>query len=220
MRLLACTIALSVTTLLSGCTNPFTPATPEPPGAGGGVVEQFNSTENLLATVAAAMSVRGVSGQTAYYNALADSTGPGVFAFYAFHAPGDIDAWHAQTGLTPDPVWAQGQERPFFGYLGELAPGLTYAFTWTPDDLSGLDPTPTETLAMVHRHYYLTASSSDFTSERIVAVGYADLYMQKVGARWFLYRWEDRIDPAYGANPSDPDAISMGRLRLNSYSHP
>jgi hypothetical protein len=211
--------ALVAALLLSGCTNPFTPARPEAP-TGPGVIEKFGSTEDLLATIASAMSVRGVSGQTAYYDALADSTAPGVYAFYAFHAPGDIDAWHTQTGLNPDPVWSQLQEKPFFGYLGEQAPGLIYAFSWSPDNLSGLDPPPTETLAMVHRRYLLSASSEDGSTERIVAVGYADLYMQKVGARWHLYRWEDRIDPAYGANPADPDAITMGRQRLNSYSHP
>ena len=45
---------------------------------------------------------------------------------------------------------------------------------------------------------------------------HADLYMQKVNSRWFLVRWEDRISPAEGVNPADPDHRSMGWRRLDS----
>lgn len=204
--------------LATGCTTPFTPARPETPSPGEKVVENFSTADNVLATIESAMRARGASGLAAYTHALADSTGPGVFAFYAFHDTANVRSWHNATGLNPD-VWGKTQEAPaFYSYLGEQQPGLTYDFAFTLDDLSEIPPPDTETLAQRHRHYELSASPADGGDAITIAVGYANLYLQKVGNRWFLYRWEDRLDPIYGVTPTDANAIAMGRLRLNSYS--
>ncbi len=216
---LALLAAAPILALATGCTNPFTPATPEKPPPGDIVIPVYSSTDALLSTIASAMSSRGASGRIAYQDALADSTGADTHAFYAFHPPTVVDAWRLETGLTPPDTWTKPLEMKCYDYLGQLDPGFTYIFTWAPDDQSGLDPPPTDTDAMVHRHYSLVAKSADGNTVKSIAIGYADLYMQKVGARWYLYRWEDRIDATYAANnPDDVDAVCMGRRRLNSTS--
>jgi hypothetical protein len=200
--------------LLAGCTNPFMPARPEMP-TGSGVVEQFATREQLLSTIAAALTVRGASGQNAYKDAIADSTSAATLAFYAFHAPAAADAWHADTGLEPPTPWRRIEELKFYDYMAGLYSGYTYTFAWEKDNSSVIDD-ESEPLALLHRHYTLIASSADNAINKIIAVGYADLYMQKVGARWYLYRWEDRLDPSYGVRPTDPENLSMGARRLES----
>jgi len=216
-RIAALVAAAGLTLIAAGCTNPFTPAKPAPP-IGGGVIPQFGTPEQLLTTIASAISTRGVSGQNAYAQSLADSTSPTTLAFYAFHAPTVVDAWKQETSLTPPDPWDSRLELLFYSYLAERLPTFTYSFVFLPDNLSSSDPPVDEVngLAMVHRHYYLYATSQSI--QKIIAVGYADLYMQKVNSRWYLYRWEDRVDPDYGVHPSDPDEVCMGRRRLDSTS--
>lgn len=210
-------VALLLAAPLGGCTNPFTPAVPEKP-SGTAVIENFNTPEALLTTLAAAIAARGVSGRLAYYDALADSTDATRFAFRAFHAPAAVEAWHVDTHLDP-PTWVRRPyEELFYDHLAELYPSFTYNFVWSPDNLSS-DPGPeVDGLVTLRRHYTLIATSTDGAIEKIIAIGYADLLMQKAGGRYYLYRWEDRIDPEFGARPTDPDNLSMGARRLESVS--
>jgi hypothetical protein len=204
--------------LVAGCTNPFTPSTPEKP-TGSAIVPVLTSPENTLATLGAALS-DFASGQNAYTQAIAESTTAGVFAFYAFHFPTVVDAWHSETSLQPPNPWDRTLELKFYTYLGEVYPEYTYTWTWGPDNLSP-DPPPVDDvngLALLRRHYTLYATSADGNIQHLIAVGYADLYLQRVNGQWRLYRWEDRLDPDYGLHPRDPDNICMGRRRLDSTS--
>jgi len=200
---------------LGACVNPFQPATPESP-TGKGVTENFATPDLLLQTMSDAISTKGTSGRNAYYDVLADSTGtPGMPAFYAFHFPAVVDAWRLSTQRDPPNPWDIRLEKLFYDYLIGLLPTFTYTFVWAPDNSSPVDQyDPTAGTALYHRYYELQATSGSIN--KTIAIGYADLYMQKVNGRWWLYRWEDRVNPPDGVNPTDPDRLSMGRRRLDS----
>lgn len=203
--------------LLGGCRNPFTPATPEPPAAGG-VVEDFRTPDKVLETISLAIADKGQNGATAYANAYADSTQPTDKAFYAFHWPAAVDAWRASSPRDPPNPWDLRLERAFYQYLVAYRPTASYLMTWDADPTSPSDEIEvTPNLALIHRRYVLFTSTSE-TDVSVIAIGYADLYLYKDNGRWYIYRWQDRVDPNIGVNPVDLDQLSMGARRLDSTS--
>jgi len=40
----------------------------------------------------------------------------------------------------------------------------------------------------------------------VIGVGFADLSFQLQNNHWSIYGWHDRVDPAFGVNPSSTDA--------------
>jgi len=84
--------ALALLVMLGGCTNPFTPANPEPPTAGA-PVEDFSSIEAMLTTMAIGIQTRSQAGADAYIHCFAESTTTGERAFYAYHDPTAKAAW-------------------------------------------------------------------------------------------------------------------------------
>ncbi|MEO5988387.1 MAG: hypothetical protein ABIU54_13165 [Candidatus Eisenbacteria bacterium] len=214
-------LALGMLTLallaVGGCRNPFTPADPEPPAAGG-VTEDFRTPAKLLDTITAALADKGQSGASAYINAFADSTQASEKAFYAFHWPAAIDAWRAVSLRDPPQPWDLTLERAFYQYLVGYRPTASYTLTWNDDPTSEsdeIDLPSAPNLAVIHRRYTLYTSTSE-TDIAVIAIGYADLYLYKANGRWFIYRWQDRIDPDIGVNPTDPEQLSMGARRLES----
>jgi hypothetical protein len=215
-------LAAGITVVLalsaSGCQNPFTPATPEPP-SGTAVVENFSTPGKLLTTMAAAI-MKGSPGRNAYVNALADSTlNTTLPGFYAIPYGAVGDAWRITTSRTlPDP-WNLPLEKLFFDYLtsAQVSLGFSYTYAWEYDDTapdSLLDEVAGT--ALYHRHYNLQASSEDGLIIKTIATGYADLYMVKRNSRWYLTRWEDRVGA--GQSIADPEQRSMGWRRLDSTS--
>lgn len=215
----ACTLAalaLALTTL-GGCRNPFTPADPEPPAAGG-VVENFSTPARLLDTISDAIADKGqTGGSAAYANAFADSTQSSERAFYAFHWPAAIDAWRAVSQRDPPNPWNLRLERAFYDYLVGYRPTASYTMTWNDDPTSESDDIEGTTpgFALIHRRYILFTSVSE-TDVTVIAVGYADIYLYKANGRWFIYRWQDRVDPEIGVSPADTEQLSMGARRLES----
>jgi hypothetical protein len=121
--------------------------------------------------------------------------------------------------VEPPAAWTRALEQRFFGYMSSYDT-RDYVFTWGEDRLSSSDPpedSPVAGQALKHRHYALAARSSSNPPDTL-AVGYADLYFQKVNGNWRLFRWEDRIDPSYGLHPAKPNCITIGRRRLDSQS--
>ncbi len=204
--------------LLCGCTNPFAPAKPQPPN-GGGVIEDFSTPDRLLQTIEDAIKDKGPSGATAYADAMGDSTGPGTRAFYAFHDSRVVDAWRIGAQRDPPSPWDLRLERIFYNYLIGVFPTFEYTFQWASDPNSPLDDRQPES-AVLHRYYVLQASGADGAIQKIIAIGYADLYLQKRDSRWFLYRWQDRLDENIGVNPTDTDNRTMGWRRLDSQTRP
>jgi hypothetical protein len=208
--------------LLAGCVNPFTPSRPQLPSDNSSFRADYSRPDSTLSTIARAFTARGTDGQQAYFDAIADSTSPSTAEFYAFAAPTVVDAWEAETNLTPPAFWGHALEEHFYGYMSGLDT-RAYTYTWDEDRLSSSDPPEDDVngLALKHRHYALAAHATAGGSAApldTIAVGYADLYFQRVNGNWLLYRWEDRIDPAYGLHPANSDNITMGRRRLDSQS--
>jgi len=199
-----------------GCRNPFTPADPEPPAAGG-VTEDFSTPVKLLETISDALADKGQNGATAYANAFADSTQLSEKAFYAFHWPAAVDAWRAVSLRDPPDPWDLTLERAFYQYLVGYRPTASYTLIWDDDTTSEQDDIEATTpgLAVIHRRYTLFTSTSE-TDISVIAIGYADIFLYKVSGRWFIYRWQDRVDPNIGVNPSDIEQLSMGARRLES----
>jgi hypothetical protein len=45
-----------------------------------------------------------------------------------------------------------------------------------------------------------------------------DLVLVKYDGRWWILRWEDRLDPLIGVDPVDQDNRTLGWRRLDSVS--
>lgn len=201
---------------LTGCVNPFEPATPEAPNVGG-VVPNFSTPEKVLDTIAEAISAEG-GGELAYSDALADSASSTTpFGFYATPDPVALAAWRqASPGRDPYEAGDVRHERLFFPELMTVLDGFDYVFAWTTDTHSENDDiNNTAGTALLHRRYFLQATSTDGRIVEIIAVGYADLFLRKYGGRWYLARWDDRIDPDYGVNPLNLYNRSLGWRRLD-----
>lgn len=215
-RALLLTALAVVLTALGGCRNPFTPADPEPPAAGG-VTEDFSTPNKLLDTIASAIADKGQNGATAYANAFADSSQATDRAFYAFHWPAAVDAWRAVSLRDPPNPWDLTLERAFYQYLVGYRPTASYTLLWNDDPTSESDDVEITSpgLAVIHRRYTLFTSVTE-TDITVIAIGYADIYLYKANGRWFIYRWQDRVDPDIGVNPVDLEQLSMGARRLES----
>jgi hypothetical protein len=212
-RALAVLLLVSMAVLAGGCVNPFRPATPEA-STGKGVVANYTTVEKLLQTLREAIQDKSASGRSAYNGALADSVALGTRAFYATPDPAVRNLY-----TNPTEPWDIGLEKRFYDYLIAVVQTFTYNFQWTTDTTSPSDFTDEAAgLALYHRHYELQAISPD-GDPKTIAIGYADLYLQRLNGRWYLYRWEDRIDPTVGVVPADASERSMGWQRLSSASH-
>ncbi len=202
---------------LPGC-HLFRPAEPPPP-SGDSVVQDYSTPGRLLNTIADAIADKGPAGQTAYANAFAESTGTTTRAFYAFHFPAVVDNWRAVSQREPPNPWDLALERNFYSYLVGVYETYDYTFVWDRDGSSPNDEIDDAAgTALLHRFYTLVASSESTSEQKVIAVGYADLYLYRTSGQWAIYRWEDRIDPSVGVTPSDPDELSLGARRLDSQS--
>jgi hypothetical protein len=151
-------------------------------------------------------------GLNAYLGALADTTtdGPGFHAFF------DPAVWNAYNGIRPLD-WSleyEAQFLPLFFSL-KLSP---YEMKWLPDEVYPYDYLSPEGDHMIlHRRYEVRTLQQSPADTLLIAVGYADLYFARISAsRWALYRWQDRVDPAVGAQPADPDHRTFSYRRLNA----
>jgi hypothetical protein len=208
---LAAVLALA----LAGCANPFEPATPEPPDPSG-IREDFSTPAKLLATLIAAIENKGPAGRLAWTDAMADSTGPDTRAFYAFHDPRVLSAWRLSSPVAPPEPWDLELEKRFYDRFIALYDG-EYVMAFDDDDYSPNDVIDEAAgTALLHRKYYIAATVA--SSATVIAIGYVDLYMVKYDGRWFVIRWEDRLDPLIGVDPVEPDNVTLGWRRLESVS--
>ena len=196
--------------LASGC-RLFQPAMPELPSAGV-YVPRYNDPDTVLASMAAGIALKA-QGFAAYSGALADTqdTEGERRAFRAFFDPAVL----AVMPTTPPPIggWQLAHEQQFYSYFVRVF-NDPYVMQWTPD-VQHPDVTVDESHKILYRHYQVQvqAASDTFT----IAIGYADLYfVKKSPNKWAITRWDDRVDPAVGAQPADPNQQTFGARRLNS----
>ena len=218
-RFVAALVAL-VLLAPAGCTNPFQPATPEAP-LGASVPENFKSRDGVLQTIQAAIAAQSPAGSVAYMHALAESTSSTTHEFYAFHSDSVVLAWRPSSQHDPPAIWGRALESHLYDYLtGEVAQGQSLAMVFTTDpDSPNPEIDEVAGTALIHQHYVLQRYNADGSRLEIVAVGNADLSMYRVNGNWSIYRWQDRLDPQYGVNPSPTERRSMSWRRLDSLSH-
>jgi len=213
LRLLVVPLLAATLLLPIGCVNPFEPADPEPP-SGAGVPENFETPEDLLLTVELALSDKSPNGADAFLHAMAESTAVGDRAFRAFYDPGVKSLWlSVPTRIAPEP-WDITLERGLHSYLTTVRLQAEYTFQFTADNVSQIDVIAPDT-ALVHRKYTLYASVSGGEDE-VIAVGFCDLSLEFENNRWFIFRWNDRVDPSIGVNPADTDQRTFSWRRLES----
>lgn len=201
--------------LLGGC-NLFQPRTPEPPSTGG-VVTNYTDPAATLETLARAIEAKAAGNSpSAYMGGLADSiTARDAENFIAFFDPEAVTVWRNVTGGTPPNEWGPPLEKQLFTHLPDLS-GDVYSFVWYEDFQHPNDEDPAPNVKVLHRQYVLTATPKGGTNAQTLAIGYADLtfILSKSGDKWVIARWQDRVDPTVGANPSSGNQ-SFSALRLS-----
>ena len=196
---------------LAACLNPFTPANPEPP-SGDAVIEDFGSIDELLNTMAVAIQTRTTSGANAYIHAYAESTTSSQRAFRAFHDPAVKAAWLTGSNGQPAPEpWTLALERGVYSELSRIRPNDPYVLLWLPDRNSSGDEEIATDVTLIHRKYQLSAIPAS-ADPVIIVSGFADLLIQKDGARYSIFEWRDRVDPDYGINSPDVRSFTYHRL--------
>jgi len=201
--------------LLSGCNNPFKPADPEPP-SGAGVDENFSSIDDLLNTMSAAIQARSTNGANAYIRAFAESLTTTDRAFRAYHDQDVKATWLRTSNGQPAPEpWLIGNERGVYSELSRQRPNDAYALNWTVYGAADYEVAPD--VWAVGRKYQLYAIPDPQNPDQqvLIVTGFADMLLQKVGSRFSIFEWRDRVDPDYGVNPSG-GPYSFTRIRLDS----
>jgi hypothetical protein len=151
-------------------------------------------------------------GQTAYLGALADTTKDGL----GFHAFFDPAVWNAYNGIRPAD-WNLDYEAQFLSVFIRSY-GDPYKMEWLEDmDYPIANEDKGEDSRILHRRYKVWALRQSTADTLLIAVGYAKLSFAKISAsRWALVLWEDRVDPAVGAQPAVDDQRTFGYRRLNA----
>jgi len=193
-------VGLAAALLLGGC-NLFQPRTAVPPSSGG-LKTDYSSPEATLGTMAGAIEAKAPgSTSSAYMNALADSIG-------------SVVAWHNVTNRDPPALWGRDLERQLFNTLQNLSTD-PFTFVWNEDVQHPNPDFPSPGVEVLHKQYVLTATPEAGGNTVTLVTGYADLTFikSKDGQRWVIERWQDRVDPAVGPNPSSGNR-SFSALRL------
>jgi hypothetical protein len=209
--LLAALLALAI----SGCVNPFRPATPEPPDPNSFRAD-YSTPKKLVSTLEAALENKGPAGAVAWIDAMASPTGSAAPGFIALHDPIMLDRWKASSTVTPPDPWNYDLEKTFYSsFISSVYPLYPFVASFTPDSLHSIDDELDETdnLVLLHRKYYIAAILPD-NEAKIVAIGIADLSLVKTDdGLWHVLQWKDRLDPTVPLDPAS-DQVPLGWRRL------
>lgn len=209
-------LALACGLLLAGC-NLFQPRTPESPSKAGVRID-YSEPDSTLQTMARGIeSKAGSIGRTAYLGGLADSSigeGPD---FNAFFDPAAVVIWQGVSGRNPPARWDRSREEQLYSYVLNLS-GNGYSFLWRTDVEHPNDEDLALNVKLLHRRYLLAAIPEVGGAADTLAIGYADLTLTRslIADKWVVWRWQDRVDPTVGPNPSKGKQ-SFSALRLGSY---
>jgi len=145
---------------------------------------------------------------------LADTTSDGM-GFHAFFDPAVLKDY---TG-DPPADWDLRHEVQF---LSVFVRSFTdpYLMEWLEDeDYPIANEVNDGKTAILHRRYKVWALRQTTGEALLIGVGYARLSFTRISAsRWALVLWEDRVDPAVGAQPTGTasDQRTFGYRRLNA----
>lgn len=196
--------------LVAGC-DLFKPATPVAGNTGPTLLPSYATPESCLRYMQLGVELKDNTGQDAYLGALADTTTDGI----GFHAFFDPAVWNAFDASLLPTDWDLRHEAQFLAvFIRSFAD--PYEMKWLPDEVHPYDDDLGDT-RILHRRYEVRALRQSPVDTLLIAVGYADLYFARISAaHWALYRWQDRVDPAVGTPPADPDQQTFGSRRLNA----
>lgn len=197
--------------VFSGCRGLFTPAIPEPP-RGEPIVPDYRDPEATLRTMVKGLQAKG-DGYSAWLGAFADTARDGV-DYHQFFDSGDLQYYQGTCGCVAPTDWRAAQEQEFFLDFLQVYPSDERLAIFDPVE-EDPDPPAQGDTQLLHRRYRVLATALDENTKEI-AVGFADLTFTKVGDRWLITKWEDRVDPDVGVQPLDPDRLTLGRRRLES----
>jgi len=187
--------------LLAGC-DMFRPALPELGGTGISIIANYSSPDSCLRYMKLGIEAKA-QGQELYISALADTSVDKLAGFRAWFDP----AVERLFTFRPD-AWLLANERDFFSDFVTKR-NYPYLMEWQPDSLNSDDRADRGggAYAVLHRHYQVFSiePTQQGQDSLLIAVGYADLYFIRISpSRWALRRWDDRVDPAVGAQPREP----------------
>ncbi len=184
----------------AGC-GLFRPAEPEKGTRVVIPVPDYSHPDSCLRYMAIGIGLKD-AGQSLYLGALSDG----------FQAYVDLTVWTALNDATRPQVTDLATEQQFVNGFIRLKPD-NYVMTWEqdinqPHDDGSVDAPP----MILHRRY--TVRDIRARDTLLIAVGYADLTFQKTSSsRWAMTKWQDRVDPLYGAVRAD-EARTFGYRRL------
>ena len=204
--------------LLGACTNPFAPRNPEPPSQGS-LRTNYTEPDSTLGTMALAIEAKaGGNALSAYLGALADSIPDGQ-DFFAYFDGAAAARWQNVTGRQLPDVWGVDLEERFFNHLPSLSAQRAYDFAWLEDVEHPNDEDLASGQKLLHRQYLLLAVPEGLGAPDTLAIGFADLTFIKsrTADKWVISRWQDRVDPAAGANPANTSHLSFSARRLEVY---
>ena len=207
-------LGLGAILLLGGC-NLFQPRTPEPPSKGD-VVINYSTPVLTLETLARAIEAKAAGNSSlAYIGGFADSINAGdAQNFIAFFDPEVVKGWQSVPGNTLPREWGWELEKEFFNKILPVLSGDLFSFEWLEDEQNPNDEDPVpNVIKVLHRRYQLTATPEAGGNVVTLAIGYADLTFINSKNRWVIARWQDRVDPTVGPNPSSGNQ-SFSALRL------
>jgi hypothetical protein len=202
---------------LGGC-DYFKPAQPEAPSNVITFVPDYSDPDSTLATIAKSIADKGRTiGGVAYANAFADSVvRRDPLGYHQFFDPVDLAGWQSVTHL-PAPDWGFDREQTFYRSFVQQR-GDHFVLTWDRDPPNPDDIDFGAGAATIHRHYVIVSVASTGAQTGYLAIGYADLRMQRFSdGAWRIVLWNDRQDP--NADPDDPEGqVTLGMKRLSTAS--
>ncbi len=194
----------------NGCSELHKPTAPVPDRSH--LHPSYAQPESCLHYMRLGIERKDAAGLDAYLGALADTTSDGV----GFHAFFDPLVWNAYPGLKPAD-WDLPHEAQFLPVFIDMHAD-PYEMKWLPDEVYPYDYVSPEGDRMIlHRRYEVRALRQATADTLLIAVGYAELHFARISAsRWALTRWQDRVDPAVGVEPADPEQRTFGYRRLDA----
>ena len=196
------TVALGAL-VLNGCSL-FKATEPEPP-SGAVVIADYSEPVLTLATMAAAVTAKGLAnGQAAYEDALAEDGG--AIGFRAFHLPEVIA--RQPPGSVPA-SWGKDLERNFYFSFVNISTD-EYEMRFLPDPRnSAFENVDVDAdTASLYREYQVIAFDTDGNATTL-AQGFANFSFRRVSSRWLVVRWTDIL-----GLPGEDDALTFGARRL------
>ncbi len=193
--------------LTAGCSL-FKPDTPEKPTSAVSIHEDFTDPESTLATMQRAFAARA-DGATAYLHCLASPARDQRSFIFVFDPK--VLAATQYSG-----AWTSNQEAIFYGlYATKFSTGDdSLGFAVVPADPDS-EYTTGDTQVLVRSYGFVNIDRPSSAPQTMIhfGTGSARISFVRVGGRWVIQTWTDRVDPTVGVQPVDGVDYSLSYWR-------